>query len=148
MQSVAARWIDLGSGAGLPAIPLAIAGVGEQWTLVESRRQKTLFMRKIIQELELKNIRVVHSRLEDMVATGDHRAAFDAFTSRATMRLGPTLGMAAQLIHAGGLAYLWKGGQREAEMKHDSSWRESWEFSEPMVIGNGQSEVAKFIRKD
>src|SRR5580765_3815380 len=40
------RWLDLGSGAGLPAIPLAIAGVGEGWELVESRRNKTLFMRK------------------------------------------------------------------------------------------------------
>src|SRR5438046_1272251 len=45
-ETAAERWIDFGSGAGFPAIPLAILGIGRSWTLVESRRPKTLFMRK------------------------------------------------------------------------------------------------------
>ncbi|TMQ73415.1 MAG: hypothetical protein E6K81_04670 [Candidatus Eisenbacteria bacterium] len=66
-QSACRRWIDFGSGAGLPAIPLIIAGVAGAWTLVESRRTKTLFIRKALQELSLESIEVVNDRLENVV---------------------------------------------------------------------------------
>jgi len=89
--------VDFGSGGGFPALPLAIAGVGSRWTLVESRRNKTLFLRRAVQELGLANVRVVTGRLEVLVhasgptgpeaePTADLRC--DGFTSRATSRLG------------------------------------------------------------
>ena len=121
VESDLSRWIDFGSGAGFPAIPLAIAGAGRQWTLVEARRPKTLFVRKILQTLSLRGINVIHSRLEEVVRAGDHHAAFDGFTSRATMPLAPTLLMAAQLVRDRGEAFLWKGSRREEELKADSS---------------------------
>ncbi len=66
-----AKWCDLGSGGGFPAIPLAICGVGEAWDLVESRRTKTLFLQRAVGELKLKNVRVLASRIEDLI--GDRR---------------------------------------------------------------------------
>ena len=145
--SPATRWLDFGSGAGLPAIPLLIAGVGPNWTLVESRRMKTLFVRKASESLELTNIEVVVARLEYLVTETARLGAYDGFTSRATLALGPTLVLAARFIAPGGTAFLWKGSQREKEMVDDPRWQEFWVFDGLLGIGNGQAVVARFTRK-
>jgi 16S rRNA (guanine527-N7)-methyltransferase len=142
----AQRWLDFGSGAGLPAIPLALAGIGQHWTLVEARRPKTLFMRKALQELKLNRNDVVNARLEtwlDEVADG---CRVDAFTSRATIALGPTLVLAARIVDRGGVAFLWKGSQREEEMKQDSRWKGLWDFDGLLGIGEGTTAVLKFTK--
>lgn len=145
--SGAGRWVDFGSGAGLPAIPLALVGVGPRWTLVESRRTKTLFVRKTIHKMQLDGFEVINDRLENVVAEGARREAFDGFTSRATMRVGPTLAMASALVAPGGSAFLWKGSGHEEEMEQDPSWRSSWERSETRPVGSGPNVVVRFLRK-
>jgi 16S rRNA (guanine527-N7)-methyltransferase len=145
--SGAMEWVDFGSGGGLPAIPLAIAGVGEHWTLVESRHMKTLFMRKTLDVLSLKNIDVVCSRLETWAHDAPRRGCCQGFTSRATARLVPTLALAADLVAPGGHAFLWKGTSREAEMAADDSWKVHWDFDGLLGIGDGRTVVAKFSRR-
>ena len=144
--SGATRWLDLGSGGGLPALPLAIAGVGERWTLVESRRNKTLFLRKALQDLEIGGVEVILDRLENLPtpASGEE---FDGFTSRATLALIPTLEMAARFVRPGGSAFLWKGSRREDEMAKDTSWQQDWDLDGLLGIGGGQTVVARFKRK-
>jgi 16S rRNA (guanine527-N7)-methyltransferase len=144
--SAAERWLDLGSGGGLPAIPLVLAGVPGRWTLVESRRTKTLFLRRAIDELGISNAAVVMARLEDLTTHVEHVGAFDGFTSRATMTLGPTLSLAARFVCRGGLAFLWKGSRREEEMKQEGSWRSDWDFDGLLGIGDGLTAVARFKR--
>jgi 16S rRNA (guanine527-N7)-methyltransferase len=146
-ESGCAKWIDFGSGAGLPAIPLAIAGVDGRWTLVESRRTKTLFIRKSLQELSLGNIVTVNDRLENVVREEARIEAFDGFTSRATLKLIPTLALAARVVAPGGSAFLWKGSGREEEMEQDAGWRDAWEFTGLLGIGTGLNVVARFLRK-
>lgn len=146
-ESGSTSWLDFGSGAGLPAIPLAIAGVGDRWKLVESRRTKTLFIRKTLQKIGLSHFEVVHDRLENVVLDPAGARDRDGFTSRATMALAPTLALAAPLISAGGSAFLWKGSGAENEMKEDIGWRENWEFSSLFPVGRGPNIVAIFIRK-
>jgi len=146
-SSGARRWLDFGSGGGLPALPLALAGVGESWTLVESRRNKTLFLRKMVQEFELTNIDVELARLELLPAEMERLGRFDGFTSRATLRLGPTLTLAADWVPAGGLAYLWKGSRMEQEMVQDPRWKAFWNRDDVFAIGNGQTVVARFVRR-
>ena len=143
----ATRWLDFGSGAGFPAIPLSLAGVPGNWTLVESRRTKTLFLRKAVGDLEMRNVSVVLARLEDLVGQEDHAGAYDGFTSRATETLGPTLAVAASFVKAGGKAFLWKGSRREEEMNANDSWRKNWEFDGLLGIGDGATAVARFTRK-
>lgn len=142
----AARWIDFGSGGGLPAIPLLMAGVGEHWTLVESRRTKTLFLKRVAQDLQIPNMEVLNLRLEDLVAEGAE-PRFDGFTSRATITLGPTLVLAAQLVVPGGHAFLWKGSKREEEMAADERWKEFWELDGLLGVGSAQTVVARFTKK-
>jgi len=141
------RWVDLGSGGGFPAIPLALAGVGSSWTLVESRRTKTLFLRKAIQELGLTDVSVVLDRAEAIAHLSEHAGTYDGFTSRATLTLGPALAIAAQLVRPGGVAFVWKGGRREAEMARDQTWQFQWDFDGLLGIGTGQTAVARFKRK-
>lgn len=146
-ESGKTRWLDFGSGGGFPAIPLAICGIGDKWTLVESRRTKTLFLRRVAQDLRLNHVEVVTTRLEDFVADGEHRGVFDGFTSRATLTLGPTLALAADLVAPGGEAFLWKGSRFEEEAKEDRSWEESWEHTGILGIGEGHTRVVRFKRR-
>jgi 16S rRNA (guanine527-N7)-methyltransferase len=144
--SGAKRWLDLGSGGGLPAIPLALVGVGERWTLVESRRNKTLFLRRVIQDMKLTGIEVICDRLENLpvpVAAG----LFDGFTSRATLPLVPTLDLATRFVRPGGMAFLWKGSRREDEMAVSASWHREWELDGLLGIGGGQTVVSRFVRR-
>ncbi|MBI5710435.1 MAG: 16S rRNA (guanine(527)-N(7))-methyltransferase RsmG [Candidatus Eisenbacteria bacterium] len=145
--SGAARWLDFGSGGGLPALPLALVGVGSSWTLVESRRTKTLFMRKALQELGVDGVRVVLARLESLSDEVGEVELFEGFTSRATLPLGPTLVMAAGWVAPGGSAFLWKGSKREDEMASDRRWEEAWDLDGLLGIGQGQTAVARFRRK-
>lgn len=143
----AKRWLDFGSGAGLPAIPLVICGIEGEWTLVESRRTKTLFMRRALEDLGIKNVEVVNARLEDLVGSENHVNSYDGFTSRATLTLSPTLAVAATFVRTGGAAFLWKGSRREEEMAADQSWREQWDFDGLLGIGDGATAVARFRRE-
>jgi 16S rRNA (guanine527-N7)-methyltransferase len=145
-ETGARRWLDFGSGGGLPAVPLALAGVGEAWTLVESRRNKTLFLRKVIEEIGLQSVGVELSRLESL-NPAEGLGMFDAFTSRATLRLGPTLAIAAEWVSPGGHAFLWKGSRRGEEMAEDARWERRWEPDGTLEIGDGQTVVARFLRK-
>src|SRR2546422_9338404 len=145
-SSGARRWIDFVSGAGLPAVPLSIAGIGESWALVESRRPKTIFLRRLMMELGLRGINTVHGRLESLTEDQSFVSAFDGVTSRATLALGPTLALAARFVPAGGVAFLWKGSGREREMLEDTSWRKWWDFDGLMGAGGGNITVARFIR--
>jgi 16S rRNA (guanine527-N7)-methyltransferase len=147
IESGARRWIDLGSGAGLPALPLAIAGVGAAWTLVESRRMKTLFVRKTLQDIAVGDFEVVNDRLENVAEDAGRKGAFDGFTSRATMRIGPTLALASWFVRAGGSAFLWKGSGWEHEIEQESAWRADWDLDGTAKVGTGLNIVARFIRR-
>jgi 16S rRNA (guanine527-N7)-methyltransferase len=146
-EAKAGRWLDFGAGAGLPGIPLALAGIGESWLMVESRRPKALFMRKCLEELSLTNIEVHHGRLEEVIATGAENGRIDVLVSRATMPLGPTLVLAESLVRPGGCAFLWKGSRRHEEVADSAAWESAWELGEEMTIGEGQTAVVKFKRK-
>ena len=108
---------------------------------------KTLFMRKAVEALGLKNIEIVVARLEYLVSEPERLGAYDGFTSRATLALGPTLVLAARFVAPGGTAFLWKGSQHEKEMAEDQRWQTQWEFDGLQGIGNGQAVLARFTRK-
>jgi 16S rRNA (guanine527-N7)-methyltransferase len=60
------RVADVGSGAGLPGVPLAIAEPSRRFTLIESRAKRVRFLRHVVAELKLANTEVAHSRAEDL----------------------------------------------------------------------------------
>jgi 16S rRNA (guanine527-N7)-methyltransferase len=141
--------VDFGSGGGFPALPLTIAGIGRRWTLVESRRNKTLFLRRVVERMKLRDIAVLTGRLEVLVESGEVEALqCDGFTSRATMKAAPTLALAARIVRPGGHAVLWKGSGLEAELNEEqAAWTRDWEPPRTQPIGAGPASISVFRRR-
>ena len=111
---------DLGTGPGLPGIPLAIATPGLQVTLVESNGKKARFLREAVRTLKLGNARVAESRAEALDAPG----AFDAITARALATLPDILAVGGHLPRPGGRLLAMKGAvPREEIAALPPGWR-------------------------
>ena len=142
------KLLDFGSGGGFPALPLSLAGVGGHWILVESRRNKTLFLRRAMQELAIADMQVITGRLEVLVEEDPEALACDGFTSRATMKLGPTLMLASAIVQSGGHAILWKGsGFADELLATEADWQGDWDAPVVHVIGDGPNSISVFRRK-
>ena len=96
---------DLGTGPGLPGIPLAIATPGLQVTLVESNGKKARFLREAVRQLKLGNVHVAESRIEAFRPG----ATFDAITARALATLPLILDLGGHLLGADGRLLAMKG---------------------------------------
>ena len=96
---------DLGTGAGLPGIPLAIARPGLRVALVESNGKKARFMREAVRRLGLADVRVAESRIEAL----DEPGAFDAITARALATLPLIVELGGHLLKPGGRLLAMKG---------------------------------------
>ncbi|NUO76952.1 MAG: 16S rRNA (guanine(527)-N(7))-methyltransferase RsmG [Lysobacter sp.] len=96
---------DLGTGAGLPGIPLAIVKPGLRVTLVESNGKKARFMREALRTLGLKDARVAESRIEAFAEPG----AYDAITARALATLPLILELGGHLLKPDGVLLAMKG---------------------------------------
>ena len=103
---------DLGTGPGLPGIPLALAVPGLQVTLVESIAKKTRFLREVVRKLGLENVRVVESRAEAL----DEPGAYGQLTARAMDTLAGILDVGGHLLAPDGRLLAMKGQRPDAEI--------------------------------
>lgn len=95
---------DIGSGAGLPGIVLAIARPDVRWTLVEPMERRVIWLNEQVDELELTNVEVLRARAEDVTP-----ASFDVVTARAVSALRTLIPLTAPLVRDGGELTLLKG---------------------------------------
>ena len=105
--------IDVGSGAGLPGIPLAIALPDVIWILLDSNARKTRFIRQAIAHCGLKNAQVVQSRVQDYHAPD----ALDFIVSRAYAPLAEFCDSVAHLMEPKTRLITMKTGLRQEEVK-------------------------------
>ena len=103
---------DLGTGPGLPGIPLAIATPGLRVTLVESNGKKARFMREALRKLGLDNAEVAESRIEAL----DRPGQFAAITARALATLPQILALGGHLLAADGVLLAMKGARPDDEI--------------------------------
>lgn len=105
---------DLGSGGGLPAIPIAI--VQPQWhlTLIEAIRKKTAFLQHVRGKLKLKNIEVLSARVESVAM--QQSGQFDAVIARAFTNLARFLELSLPLLKPEGLVFAMKSKRADEEM--------------------------------
>jgi len=96
--------VDLGSGAGIPGVPLRIVDGGIRLTLVEARRKRVSFLSTVRRELALGEVQIIHGRAEAAVSGRPELAGqFDAVVSRATAPPLKLLDLAAPYLKRGGL---------------------------------------------
>ncbi|WP_455200866.1 16S rRNA (guanine(527)-N(7))-methyltransferase RsmG [Kaarinaea lacus] len=106
------RVVDVGAGAGLPGIPLAIAYPEFQFVLIDSNRKKTRFMQQAKTELRLDNVEVVCARAEDF----NTNELFDSVISRALSSLSQMACWTSHLCAADGVILAMKGNYPEDEI--------------------------------
>lgn len=125
---------DLGSGGGLPAIPIAIVQPEWRLSLIEAVRKKTAFLQHVRGKLKLHNIEVLAERVED-VAT-QQSAQFDAVISRAFTNLARFLDLSLPFLKTNGLVFAMKGKRADEEMK--AVCMDDWQLlaDEPLRIPN------------
>ncbi len=108
------RWLDVGTGPGLPGIPLALLAPQETWiTLLDSNGKKTRFLREVVRLLGLSNVEVVESRVESYHPS----QRFDTVVSRAFSAIEPMIQNTRHLIQPDGLWLAMKGQIPEHELK-------------------------------
>jgi 16S rRNA (guanine527-N7)-methyltransferase len=95
---------DIGSGAGLPGLVLAIARPDVQWTLVEPMERRVTWLNEQVADLGLENTTVLRARAEDVPSAG-----FDVVTARAVSALRTLIPITAPLVRDGGEVTLLKG---------------------------------------
>lgn len=94
--------IDIGSGGGLPAIPLALALPAVRFSLLEANARKCAFLEHAAGTLELANVRVLAGRAEELARRPELREQFDRAISRAAARPAVLLELALPFVKPGG----------------------------------------------
>lgn len=107
------RIIDVGTGAGFPGLPLAIAEPERKFTLLDSNNKKISFVRHVIGVLGLGNVMAVKARAEDYA----FQAGFDTVIARALASTPKLLGIAGHLVKEDGVLLAQKGKHPAAELE-------------------------------
>ena len=111
--------VDLGSGGGVPALPLALARPEQAWTLVDSVAKKAAVLREMAEALGLPRVTVLAERAETLGRDARYRERFAVVTARACAALPVLAELALPLLTAGGTLLAWKGplGEGDEEMR-------------------------------
>lgn len=106
------RLLDVGTGAGLPGIPLAIAKPALHFTLLDSNGKKTRFLNEVKRQLDLKNVEIVQSRVENYHS----KIKFDTIISRAFSNLDQMIHWTSHLQSHNGIWLAMKGQRPDHEL--------------------------------
>ena len=108
--------VDVGSGAGLPGIPLAIYFPEKQFTLIDSVGKKTRFISQAVRELKLQNVHVIHGRAEACPT----QQGFDTMIARAVASIETLVSISKILLKSGGHLLMMKSDVLEVESLSDA----------------------------
>jgi 16S rRNA (guanine527-N7)-methyltransferase len=117
-----ARVIDVGTGAGLPGLVIAIYFEGRvNVTLLDSLNKRIVVLDELIKLLELKGVITIHGRAEEIGNLGKYREKFDIATARAVAGLSMLLEYVSPFVKVNGKALLLKGNNIDEEIKESIS---------------------------
>ena len=136
-----ARILDVGTGAGLPGIPLAIAEPDREFVLLDSAMKRTRFVTQAVGELGLKNVEVVQARIEDY----QPEELFDTITSRAFTATEDFVAATGHLLVNDGLLLAMKGKLPQQEINSlPKQWAcEAHKLDVPGVVGERHALLIK-----
>lgn len=113
----AKRIIDVGSGAGLPCIPLAICSPEKHFISIDSVQKKIKFQELACQSLEINNVQPIWARAEDFIQSCKEREQFDMAIARAVAPLNVLVEITLPFIKINGQALLYKGKDYQNELQ-------------------------------
>jgi 16S rRNA (guanine527-N7)-methyltransferase len=116
------RLADVGSGAGFPGIPLAMAIPGVQATLIEANAKKAAFLSEVARRLQLSNVAVVRNRMEDVTQIG----TFDFVCARALGKHASLMRWSLGRLTQKGKLVLFLGGSDAQQVSNTVGW--NWEL--------------------
>ncbi|NMB00881.1 MAG: 16S rRNA (guanine(527)-N(7))-methyltransferase RsmG [Firmicutes bacterium] len=114
------RVLDLGTGAGFPGIPLAIAQPGWSIVLLDSLKKRLKFLDDAIEKLSMTNVSTFHARGEDAGQAPEHRETYDLVVSRAVASLPVLLELCIPLVRVGGHFIAYKSTEAGVELEKSS----------------------------
>jgi 16S rRNA (guanine527-N7)-methyltransferase len=120
------RLADVGSGAGFPGVPLAIANPVLKVTLLEPNLKKSVFLSEVVRELHLCNVEVVRARMEEFGST-----PLDYVTSRAVGQFGEFMKFSDRVLVPAGRAVLWIALEDSEKLLSEHP---EWKWSGPQLI--------------
>ena len=135
--------IDIGSGAGLPGIPLAIYYTNTKFYLLEPIKKRANFLEQVKQKLNLENVTVINGRAEEIFKENDLR--FDFATARAVANLSILLELTIPLLKVGGIFMCYKGSNYENELTSSFSALNKL-FSSTLLVDNYVLPFSKELR--
>lgn len=116
--------LDIGSGGGLPAIPLSIVYPGWTYTLAESTVKKASFLENLKIEMKLNNINIINQYIEPLgKKEGD---MYDLITVRAVSELSKLIPLVGPLLVSGGYFLAFKGPQARSELSKAAKLLSKW----------------------
>lgn len=111
---------DLGSGAGLPGLPLKVIAPQVALTLVDGTQKRVAFLRNVTAAMELRDVKCVHGRAEELGRRPAFRERYDVVAARGLAKLPTLLEYALPWLRPGGLLLAYKGPGFPEEL-HESS---------------------------
>lgn len=111
------RIIDVGTGAGFPGIPLKIMNSHVEITLVDSLNKRVVFLNDVIDKLNLKNIKAIHGRVEEVSRNKDYRESYDVVVSRAVANMSTLSEYMLPFAKVGGRCICMKGANIQEELQ-------------------------------
>jgi 16S rRNA (guanine527-N7)-methyltransferase len=125
-------YLDVGSGAGFPGLPVKIMLPEAKVTLVEATGKKVTFLRHMVEVLGLKDVEVLHARAEDVGQMPAHREHYDLVLARAVASMCVLAEYCLPLCHVGGRMVAQKGEDAVAEA---SSAQQAYELLGGKLVG-------------
>jgi 16S rRNA (guanine527-N7)-methyltransferase len=110
------RWIDIGTGGGLPGLVLALCQPGTEWTLVDATGKKAEAVRSFASALDLENVEVLHGRAEELAHQPGRRGQFDGAITRAVGSLPMVMELSRGFVVPGGTIAAVRGRQWAADI--------------------------------
>lgn len=148
------RVADIGTGGGMPGIPLAILFPSAKFTLVDSTQKKVEALEGFVRELNLRNVGCVAARIENFAHMDAHREDYDLVLARALAPLRVLVELAVPLIHPYGYVVAYKGPEYIQELSLAKNALSKLHTEAPRVFhyslpeGMGDRTLLRMTKKD